>query len=175
MITVQIIDESRKADIRLPNEPFALVGKLIPSFDGNCWGHRENQFPEQGEMCFPDEAYDYAEMAAEHIFVGAYDAGKCVGLAVLRRDMFKYLYIYDLKVNMAYRRNGIGCQLIRKAEEIALQNGYRGLYVHAQDNNLLACRFYLKAGFDIGGFDNRVYRGTNQEEKADITFYKDCC
>ena len=35
-----------------------------------------------------------------------------------------------------------------------------------------ACLFYLHAGVEIGGFDNRVYDGTNQAGKADILCYK---
>ena len=55
----------------------------------------------------------------------------------------------------------------------ARKRGYIGLFTQAQDNNLNACLFYLKTGFTIGGFDNRVYRGTKQEGKADIIFYRD--
>lgn len=43
----------------------------------------------------------------------------------------------------------------------------------AQDTNLNACLFYLSVGFVIGGFDNRLYTGTSQAGKADITFYLD--
>ena len=57
--------------------------------------------------------------------------------------------------------------------EEAQKRGYKGLYTIAQDNNLNACLFYLKTGFAIGGFDNRVYGGTSQADKADILFYLD--
>lgn len=47
-------------------------------------------FPgDAGEMCFPDEDYDYDSLANDHVFVGAYDGDKCVGLAVLADDWFK--------------------------------------------------------------------------------------
>ena len=49
-----------------------------------------------------------------------------------------------------------------------------GLYTIGQDNNLNACLFYLSCGFQIGGFDNKVYKGTSQEGKSDILFYLDC-
>lgn len=81
------------------------------------------------------------------------------------------MYLYDLKVSAAARGKGIGRALIGAAKAEALSRGYRGLYLQAQDNNLNACLFYLKAGFQIGGFDNHVYNGTNQEGKADIIFY----
>ena len=125
-------------------------------------------------MCFPDENYDYDEMK-DSVFLGAYEDEKCVGLAVLQPGFFRYLYLYDLKVCRAYRGQKIGALLMDKAREIALQQGYRGLYTQGQDNNVDACLFYLRYGFHIGGLDTEVYRGTRQEGKADILFYLDAC
>ena len=175
MITIQIIGEAQRADINIPNEPFLLKGKLIPTYDGTNWGYSYefDKSEKETKMCFPDENYDYDTMCSDHIFVGAYEDSRCIGLAILRHDVFKYMYIYDLKVSGKFRRQHVGRALIEVAERIAVEQGYRGLYVHAQDNNLIACMFYLATGFQIGGFDNRVYAGTNQAEKADITFYKD--
>ncbi len=87
--------------------------------------------------------------------------------------MLKYMYLYDLKVNAAYRRQGVGKRLIEKAAELAKARGYRGIYTVGQDNNLAACGFYLKSGFVIGGLDTLVYRGSRQENKRDIYFYLD--
>ena len=42
--------------------------------------------------------------------------------------------------------------LVEKMVEVATEHGYRGIYAVAQDNNLAACKFYLKNGFVIGGF-----------------------
>jgi len=61
-----------------------------------------------------------------------------------------------------------------KAMDIAKEEGYIGLYTIAQDNNLSACLFYLNNGFRIGGLDTEIYKGTPQEGKSDIFFYKDC-
>ena len=173
MITICQISKENSGDIRLVNEPFRMFGRLIPTYDGKTWGHGVDLWEKDETMCFPDENYDFAAMEKDHVFLGAYEGKKCVGLAVLRQDFFKYMYIYDLKVNGRFRGQGIGKMLLEKAMETALSGGYNGLYVHAQDNNLGACLFYLGAGFSIGGFDNRVYTGTSQEGKADITFYKE--
>lgn len=91
----------------------------------------------------------------------------------MRQAFFRYMYLYDLKVNSRYRRMGVARALIEKAKAIAKDNGYGGIYTQAQDNNLGACLFYLKTGFVIGGFDTHVYRGTPQEGKKDIYFYLD--
>lgn len=105
--------------------------------------------------------------------MGAYEGETCVGLAVLRDDMFKYMYLYDLKVSRACRGQGAAYALIEKAKEVCKARGYRGMYTQGQDNNLRACKFYLRAGFHIGGLDTNVYKGTSQEGKSDILFYLD--
>lgn len=113
-------------------------------------------------------------MAENSTFIGAYDHNICIGLAIMQSDFFKYMYLYDLKVNQEYRQKGVARRLIDRAKETALASGYNGIYTQAQDNNLGACLFYIKAGFYIGGFDTNVYKGTKQEGKADIIFYCDC-
>ncbi len=105
--------------------------------------------------------------------MGAYDGGACIGLAVLKDAWFNYMYLDDLKISGRYRGKGAAKALVEKAKEVALARGYRGIYTIGQDNNLSACKFYLKTGFQIGGFDNHVYKGTSQEGKADIIFYLD--
>lgn len=124
-------------------------------------------------MCFPDENYDYDKLSTNSVFVGAYDGDECIGLAILQQAMLKYMYLYDLKVNAEYRGKHIGTMLIEKSKEMALEQGYRGIYTQGQDNNLGACLFYLKNGFVIGGLDTHVYTGTLQEGKSDILFYLD--
>lgn len=174
MIRITVIDQEHRQDIRLPNEPFALTGRIVPSYVNERWSYEVRPFPPErvGEMCFPDENYDYDEMK-DSVFLGAYEDEKCVGLAVLQPGFFRYLYLYDLKVCRAYRGQKIGALLMDKAREIALRQGYRGLYTQGQDNNVGACLFYLRYGFHIGGLDTEVYRGTRQEGKADILFYLD--
>ena len=145
---------------------------MIPSLRQGVWEYQTVKFDRVEEMCFPDVRYDVTR--ENTYFYGAYDGETCVGLAVLRREIFKYLYLDDLKVKQAYRRQGIGGMLIEAGMEQARELGLVGMYTVGQDNNLSACLFYLKQGFQIGGFDNRTYRGTVQEHKADIYFYKDC-
>lgn len=173
MITVRIIDREHKADINIKNESFILYGLMLPSYNNGKWAHTVINLPPENhtEMSFPDENYDYDKMSEDHIFIGAYDGEKCVGLAIMRQDFFRYMYLYDLKVNSSYRRQGIGAMLIDKCKEVASQHGYCGVYTQGQDNNLGACQFYLKCGFEIGGINTHVYKGTSQENKKDIFFY----
>ena len=175
MIDIKLIDREHRQDINIPNEPFALWGRMIPSYKDEEWSYTVEHLNPQdvSEMCFPDENYDYMEMCNNSIFIGAYDGGKCIGLAILKDALLKYMYLYDLKVNKEYRNQGVASLLITRAKEAAVERGYHGIYTLGQDNNLSACLFYLKYGFHIGGLDTNVYKGTTQEGKADILFYLD--
>lgn len=68
---------------------------------------------------------------------------------------------------------GIAAKLLDGACRRAGELGYRGVWTIGQDNNLSACLLYLHTGFRIGGLDTEVYRGTRQEGKADVYFYRE--
>ena len=172
MAEIRRIGAEHATDACLPNESFSLWGRMIPRLIDGIWSYRVERFDEPTEMCFPDVPYDPER--EEGIFLGAYEGDACIGLAVLRRDMFRYLYLDDLKVKRDRRGEGIGGELIEACMKEAADLGQIGVYTVGQDNNLSACLFYLHHGFQIGGFNNRSYRGTVQEDKADIYFYRDC-
>ena len=174
MIEIRPIDEANRQDVNLPNEPFALFGRMIPSYMHQRWTYTVERSDTESEMCFPDEHYDYEKMKADSVFLGAYDGESCIGLAILQESLFRYMYLYDLKVCRAYRGRGVAKRLIEAAKEAAADRGYQGIWCQGQDNNLGACLFYIRSGFRIGGLDTEVYRGTKQEGKADILFYLDC-
>ena len=175
MIEIKLVDKEHYQDINIPNESFSLWGYMVPSYENKKWSYDVERLNAQdvSEMCFPDENYDYEEMSKNSVFIGAYDDGICIGLAILQDAFLKYMYLYDLKVNKTHRKQGVASLLIEKAKEIAAEKGYRGIYTQGQDNNLSACLFYLKTGFHIGGLDTDVYKGTKQEGKSDILFYLD--
>ena len=173
-IRVRRIGPDRAGDVSLPDRPFRLWGRMVPALKNGVWSYETERLSVESEMCFPDCPYDVGEAGAT--FLGAYEeeTDRCVGLAVLREEMFRYLCLDDLKVNRAYRGRGVGCMLIEACMGEAARQGRQGVYAVAQDNNLSACLFYLRCGFELGGFDNRSYRGTAQQEKANLFFYRDC-
>ena len=170
---IKRITEENAGDLRLHNDPFAMPGRLIPELKDGAWRYRTEPFEEVQTMVFPEEDYEYASVAKDGTAFAAYENGQCVGLIVLKNAFFRYMYVYDLKVSASARRTGAGRALLEAAKQEAIDRGYLGLYLQAQDNNLGACLFYLNNGFVIGGFDNRVYHGTGQQGKADIILYWD--
>ena len=92
MVEIKLIDAAHKADILLKNDPFPLYGRMIPDYIDEKWGYSIQKFPPEqcSEMTFPDEPYNYDEMAASTSFIGAYQDGVCIGLAILEKSFFKY-------------------------------------------------------------------------------------
>ena len=170
-IIIRKLDNAHALDARLPNQPFQLWGRVIPTLQDGKWSYRVQKSNQIGEDCFPDEEYDVTR--DDRIFIGAYFEEQCVGLAVLRKEWYRYLYLDDLKVNADLRGHGIGGMLIEAAMEEAKALGLHGVYTICQDTNASACLFYLKHGFTIGGFDNRVYDGTKLEGTGNIIFYRE--
>ena len=175
MIEIRRIDAQRKRDIRLPNEPFSLFGRFEVRYQDGKWSHALRKFAPEDvrEMRFPDENYDFDQMQ-DSVFLGAYESDRCVGLAILQPGFFKYMYLYDLKVCGAQRGKGIGKMLIQAASAVARESGYRGLYTQVRGDTPDAMLFSLSEDFELGGLDTHVYRGTAQEGKADVLFYRDC-
>lgn len=168
---IKKISHENAGDLNLHNEPFAMPGRFIPALRDGQWSYRIEPFETVETMTFPDENYCFEALSQNGVMFGAYEDGLCIGIAIYQEAPFRYMYLYDLKVSSAARGKGAGKALIQAGLAAARERGYIGLYTQAQDNNLNACMFYLKAGFRIGGFDNHVYRGTRQEGKADIFFY----
>lgn len=173
MINYRKITKETKAALDLPNEPFKIFGRLIVTRSEDKWTYETKTWASSETMTFPDEKYIFEEIAEKGFAVGAYDGVQCVGLAVFEYNWNKYLYLMDLKVNSAYRSQGIASRLIEWGQDQAIKLNVQGIYTIAQDNNLGACQFYLKNGFVIGGFNTMDYRHTPQQDKADVYFYLD--
>lgn len=85
-------------DINKGNEPFMVVGRIIPKYENDTWIFTELLYEEPYEKSYPNGDEDYNEH-------------------------------------------------INKSMVWAKQNNLYGLMLETQDNNLLACKFYLKCGF----------------------------
>ena len=99
MLEIRRIFEENKQDLNLKNEPFEMPGKFIPELKDGVWSYRMEPFEVVEKDIFPDENYDFAESFDKGVILGAYEDGRCIGVAVYQDYWLKYMYLYDLKVN----------------------------------------------------------------------------
>jgi GNAT superfamily N-acetyltransferase len=79
---------------------------------------------------------------------GAVVIGNDQGIDLLRNCPDCAL-VWDVRVAPDVRGQGIGSALLRSVEDVARRDGARALRVETQQNNVPACRFYLRNGFQL--------------------------
>lgn len=58
-------------------------------------------------------------------------------------------YISNLLVDPEYRRGGLGSKIIRECEKLALQWGFKDIYLHVETTTIPALRLYIKNDFIV--------------------------
>ncbi|MCF2649021.1 GNAT family N-acetyltransferase [Niallia sp. Sow4_A1] len=142
-------------DINKTNDYFKLYGRVVPSLQSGKWSYKEILFEEIRETRFPDDKLDWSQYINREdkaLFL-AYMNNTCIGQIRIMKDWNRFCYIENIATKKDYRGNGIGKLLLNKAEEWAKQRNLIGMSLEAQDDNLGACRFYVKQGFILGGAD----------------------
>ncbi|MGG4219199.1 GNAT family N-acetyltransferase [Paenibacillus jamilae] len=153
--------------------PFMVIGRLIPEFQNGKWSYHEELYEQHYESKYPEhenlDEYINSDYSISFLY---YSGGKCLGhIRLSTSDETKFASIDRLIVLESSRGKGIGTALLNKAKEWALQKGMKGFTLETQDVNLLACRFYLKNGFEIGAVDTMLYSNSKYKDENAIFFY----
>lgn len=157
-MVVQITHENI-CNINKVNEPFEIIGKIIPKYENGIWTYTEEMYSEAREKQYPNDVEDYEEYInnKDKTIFFFFDNDMCMGQIKMHKSWNKYIFIDEIFVRRNARGKGVGYRLINQAIEWGKQNQLMGLMLETQDNNLLACRFYAKYGFRIGGIDDMLY------------------
>ena len=167
------LDDKMMGHLPQPQEEFEIIGRLIPKYDGREWSISEVLYPTPYMKTYPDDEFDpkiYIDNPNETAFIAMLD-GQRVGSVRVGRRWNKNAFIDDLVVDKAHRGRGVGTMLMDAAVNWGKENGYHGISLETQDNNLLACRFYLKYGFKLGGIDRHSYDAFPNRSETALYFY----
>ncbi len=85
--------------------------------------------------------------------------GTLAGQIIAWRYWNNYCHVEDVVVAPEFRRQGIGTRLMDQVVRWAREHGLPGVRLETQDTNAPACHWYAKYGFEIGGYDRRLYTG----------------
>jgi len=173
LIQIIALDESHIHIVNDANDPFPIIGRIMPSYMDGKWTYVEELDEEVREITFPDDRLDwkqYIEHDSRILFL-AIDADECVGQIRLVKDWNRFAYIENIAVRQTHRKRGIGQLLLETAEQWAKEKRLIGLSLEAQNDNLIACRFYRKEGFQLGGVDS-IKQYANPQIELTLYWYK---
>jgi ribosomal protein S18 acetylase RimI-like enzyme len=112
-------------------------------------------------------------------FLSAWEGDDRVGGAVIafdtpdvhlldgRRDVAA---LWDLRVHPDRRSSGVGTLLWRGFEDWARARGCRDVKVETQNNNVTACRFYVRMGCSLGALHR--FRYPDLPDEIQLLWYK---
>lgn len=169
-ITIQPLTEQSITIINDTNESFPIIGKILPSFSNGVWSYEEELYDTPTEIRFPDDKLDWFAYidSSEKIVLLAFHEDGCIGQIRLVKDWNRFAYIENIAVRSNFRKTGVGHLLLEAAETWAKEQSLIGLSLEAQNDNLIACRFYVKEGFVLGGVDT-LKQSANP--RIDLTLY----
>jgi len=123
---------------------------LVPPFRSSSYSLNRQQCQEVGaRLREGDGLYLVAQVA---------DSGKLAALLDMERERWRdTANVWNILVDRAYRRRGLGRELMNRAIAWARAQGLRAITLETQTNNLAACRFYQALGFKLCGIDDHFY------------------
>ncbi|MDD3126533.1 MAG: GNAT family N-acetyltransferase [Candidatus Izemoplasmatales bacterium] len=102
----------------------------------------------------PESTREYIENSKQYLMFAALDANEVVGFISLRPTTQQAMEVYVMGIMPKYHRQGIGKQLIEKAEEYIRTRKYRFLHVKTvspeakYESYLKTYAFYKAMGFN---------------------------
>ncbi|WP_114166193.1 GNAT family N-acetyltransferase [Exiguobacterium sp. TNDT2] len=169
-ISIKAFDEYSVSVVNEANNPFPVIGEIIPSFSDGVWTYEEQLYEKARVTSFPDDlldCYEYINSEDKQVFL-AFDETTCIGQNRMVKDWNRFAYIENIAVRASYRQSGLGHLLMEAAETWANEQSLLGLSLEAQNDNVMACRFYAKEGFALGGVDTLKQTGN---PNIDMTLY----
>ena len=93
---MEIVEINRQnlSDINKANQPFEIIGKIIPIFVDGIWSYTEEIYEHHTMKSYPVENRDYAAYINnpdKAVFLAYYGA-ECVGQIILKRDWNRYAF-----------------------------------------------------------------------------------
>ncbi|KAG8408407.1 hypothetical protein J3459_017818 [Metarhizium acridum] len=119
-----------------------------------------------------DDDFEVAQQATHKvIFALRDDSGSVHGYAMAFKDWNNMVTLHDFAVSSELRGQGYGKKLFNRVVEWARGLDVAGIKIETQDSNVAACRFYAGCGAVFGGYDEFLYRGTENSGETALYWY----
>ncbi len=99
------------------------------------------------------------------------DTHRIIGiLDVEQRTWNNTVWIWNIMLDESVRGSGIGTRMIERTIEWAKRKKARAIMLETQTNNVPACRFYAKMGFELVGI-NTMFYSNNDVQRDEIAIF----
>ncbi|MGF6157142.1 ribosomal protein S18 acetylase RimI-like enzyme [Ensifer sp. KUDG1] len=136
---------------------FEITSEALPPFTGPGVGDIapvERYIKAYGSD--PDELVEAAAEPDAALFAARLD-GRLAGYIALSKAWNGFAEVDDIAVDSNARRAGVARALMDRAVSWARERGLPGIRLETQSNNVTACRFYERFGFELAGYDRHLY------------------
>ena len=125
--------------------------------------------PYEREVQLEDTEYGFNETPPVIFFAEA--EGQPAGRIRMLKWWNQFGYVEDLVVNPHFRGLGVGRRLLERGIQWAREQGYPGVMLETQDDNVPACTLYQSCGFVLSGFDRNIYKAINPNTRETALYW----
>jgi ribosomal protein S18 acetylase RimI-like enzyme len=120
---------------------------------------REVRLPRSISVAYPRNIFILADDWTKRsmIYTALLDQDIAGYVSLLEREVDSTVWITDLVVNAANRRQGVGSALLAAAQNWAVERSQRHITLEMQSKNLPAIRFSQKCGYEFCGYNDHYY------------------
>jgi ribosomal protein S18 acetylase RimI-like enzyme len=120
---------------------------------------REVRLPRSISVAYPRNPFALADDWTKRsmIYTALVDQEAAGYVSLLERGMDSTVYVTDLVVNAANRRQGVGSALLAAAQDWAAGRSYRHVILEMQSKNFPAIRFSQNFGYEFCGYNDHYY------------------
>ncbi|WP_083213854.1 MULTISPECIES: GNAT family N-acetyltransferase [unclassified Ensifer] len=156
-VTIEPADDRFAADFAGCDFSFDVTCEALPPFIGPGLGAvgAVEAYTKTYEAD-PQELTDAAAEPDAALFAARVD-GRFAGYIALSKAWNGLAEVDDIAVDRDARRAGVAKALMDRAVSWAKEHDLPGMRLETQSNNVAACRFYERYGFELAGYDRHLY------------------
>ncbi|WP_263143422.1 GNAT family N-acetyltransferase [Pseudomonas sp. RIT-PI-AD] len=171
MIRIEPADASLLTWIEQGDFSFAVEHVFAPCFDSAVSDHLAPV--ERYRKTYGSDLEECRDALADsqRALLAAKGASGWAGYLLVSENWNGYALVDDLGVESSYRRQGVARLLMDAAVSWAKARGLPGIRLETQDNNVPACLFYQRYGFQLGGIDRLLYSAQPETQRETALFW----